>query len=355
LKIIKLRGVKFNLNNISFAIPVSGALYDGSLKLLNKCGLNISRPNDRVYTAKIPALQGVDIMFQRQSDIPARLDSNVADIGVVGLDSFYEKKIDNGNSIVIIDNLGFGASDMVLAVPEAWLDVKNLADLADLSFEMREKGQDLRIATKYPRLVTRFLNQNSIYYFNIVDASGGIEVAPYIGYADMICDITATGNTLRQNRLKIIENGTVFSSQAALVANIENISKKTNSIELAKAIIEKIEAHLNSRKFIRVTVNLSLDDLGISNPEELISVVGSNPTLHGLKGPSFSNVITNEPGVWVSLELIIANDQLLDCVNELRALGGVSITTSELGMIFYKDSVAFSKLESAVEIFGERK
>lgn len=342
------------MNNISFAIPVSGALYDGTLKLLSKCGLNISRPNDRVYTANIPSLEGVDIIFQRQSDIPARLDSNVADIGIVGLDSFYEKKIDNGNSIVIIDDLGFASSDMVLAVPEAWLDVKNLADLADLSFEMREKGKDLRIATKYPRLVTRFLNQNSIYYFNIVDASGGIEVAPYIGYADMICDITATGNTLRQNRLKVIENGTVFTSQAALVANIQNIYNKKESIDLAKAIIEKIEAHLNSKKFIRVTVNLSLDDLGVSDPNEIISIVGSSTILHGLKGPSFSHVITNEPGVWVSLELIISNDQLLDCVTELRNLGGVSITTSDLDMIFYKDSIAFSKLESAIEIFGDR-
>ena len=346
--------MKFRLDNISFAIPVSGALYDGSLNLLNKCGLFVSRPNDRVYTANIPSLEGVDIMFQRQSDIPARLDSNVADIGIVGLDSFYEKKIDNGNSIVIIDDLGFGSSDMVLAVPEAWLDVKSLADLADLSFEMRDKGKDLRIATKYPRLVTRFLNQNSIYYFNIVDASGGIEVAPYIGYADMICDITATGNTLRQNRLKVIENGTVFSSQAALVANIENIYKKADSIHLAKSIIEKIEAFLNSRKFIRVTVNLSLEDIGINEPNELISIVGSNPILHGLKGPSFSGVITTEPGTWISLELIISKDQLLECVSELRNLGGVSITTSDLGMIFYKDSIAFSKLESAISIFGEK-
>ncbi len=346
--------MRLSLDNISFAIPVSGALYNGSLNLLDKCGLSVSRPNDRVYTANMPSLQGVDIIFQRQSDIPSRLDSNVADIGVVGLDSFYEKKIDNGNSIVIIDDLGFGSSDMVLAVPEAWLDVKSLADLADLSFEMREKGKDLRIATKYPRLVTRFLNQNSIYYFNIVDASGGIEVAPYIGYADMICDITATGNTLRQNRLKVIENGIVFSSQAALVANIENIYNKKDSIEVAKAIIEKIEAQLNSKKFIRVTVNLSLEDLGVNDPSELMSIVGSNPTLHGLKGPSFSQVITTEPGTWISLELIISKDQLLSCVSELRNLGGVSITTSDLGMIFYKDSIAFSKLETAITIFGDK-
>ena len=343
------------MDNISFAIPVSGALYDGSLSLLNKCGLDVSRPNDRVYTANIPSLKGVDIMFQRQSDIPSRLDSKVADLGIVGLDSFYENKLDNGNTIVIIDDLGYGSSDMVLAVPEAWIDVQNLADLADLSFEMREKGRDLRIATKYPRLVTRFLNQNSIYYFDIVDASGGIEVAPYIGYADMICDITATGNTLRQNRLKIIQNGTVFSSQAALVANIETMHQKYSSIELVKSIIEKIEALLNSKKFIRLTVNLSLEELNLSDTDELKTTIGSNPVLHGLKGPSFSQVITSEPGVWISLELIIHKEQLLNCVTELRNMGGVSITTSDVGMIFYKDSIGFSKLETAISIFGDKQ
>ena len=220
---------------------------------------------------------------------------------------------------------------------------------------MREKGRDLRIATKYPRLVTRFLNQNSIYYFDIVDASGGIEVAPYIGYADMICDITATGNTLRQNRLKIIQNGTVFSSQAALVANIETMHEKYSSIELAKSIIEKIEALLNSKKFIRLTVNLSLEELNLNDTDELKTTIGSNPVLHGLKGPSFSQVITSEPGAWISLEMIIHKEQLLDCVTELRNMGGISITTSDVGMIFYKDSIGFSKLETAISIFGDQK
>ena len=342
------------MGNLSLAIPVSGALYEGSIDLLNNCGLSISRSNNRVYTAKIPNLNSMSVMFQRQSDIPSRLDPNVADIGIVGLDSFYESKLDDGTSMVILDNLGFGEANLVLAVPEAWLDVRNLVDLADLSFKMREEGRDLRIATKYPKLVSRFLNNNSIYYFDIVDASGGIEVAPFIGYADMICDITASGNTLRQNRLKIIDNGIVFSSQAALIGNIESLSQKEDLDDI-KIFIERIEGHINSKKYQRVTVNLSLTDLGLSSPDELEALISSNSVLHGLKGPSFSYVLTGEPGSWVSLELIISNDQIMQCVEELRKLGGVSITTSNLDMIFYKESISFYKLSEAVSMYGEKK
>ena len=95
--------------------------------------------------------------------------------------------------------------------------------------------------------------------------------------------------------------------------------------------------------------------MNLSDTDELKTTIGSNPVLHGLKGPSFSQVITSEPGAWISLELIIHKEQLLNCVTELRNMGGISITTSDVGMIFYKDSIGFSKLETAISIFGDQK
>ena len=98
-----------------------------------------------------------------------------------------------------------------------------------------------------------------------------------------------------------------------------------------------------------------MEELNLSDTDELKTTIGSNPVLHGLKGPSFSQVITSEPGAWISLELIIHKEQLLNCVTELRNMGGISITTSDVGMIFYKDSIGFSKLETAISIFGDQK
>ena len=83
------------MDELHLALPVSGALYEGSMKLFNDCGLGVSRSNDRVYTATIPSIEGLNVIFQRQSDIPSRLDAKVADMGIVGLDSFYEFKVVN--------------------------------------------------------------------------------------------------------------------------------------------------------------------------------------------------------------------------------------------------------------------
>ena len=336
------------MDELHLALPVSGALYEGSMKLFNDCGLGVSRSNDRVYTATIPSIEGLNVIFQRQSDIPSRLDAKVADMGIVGLDSFYEFKVDNGNTITLIEDLGFGKSDLVLAVPDAWLDISNLNDLANLSYEMRDKGKDLRIATKYPRLLSRFLNNNSIFYFQIVDASGGIEAAPFIGYADLICDITATGNTLRQNRLKIIEDGVVFSSQAALIANVDCFIGSEEKIIRSRNIIEQIEALINAKDFKKINVNLSVQQ--DQNVEEMIK---SNPILQGLKGPHYSQVINVEPGLWYNFELTIRQEEVMEAVDELRKLGGVSITTSDVGMLFFRDSVGFSKLIQYLDDIGD--
>ena len=120
------------------------------------------------------------------------------------MDRFYESRLERGESVLIHKDLGFGNSKLVIAVPDAWLDVTSMADLADIALEFRSKGRDLRIASKYQRLVKRFLNQNDVNYVSMVYVSGGLEAAPVIGYADVIADITATGTTLRENDLRIL-------------------------------------------------------------------------------------------------------------------------------------------------------
>ena len=235
------------MSNLRLALPSTGALFDGTSKLFSDCGLSIRRANSRRYTADVPQLPGVDVLFQRQSDITIEIDGGSADIGIVGLDRFYESRLERGETVLIHKDLGFGNSKLVIAVPDAWLDVTSMADLADIALEFRSKGRDLRIASKYQRLVKRFLNQNDVNYVSMVHVSGGLEAAPVIGYADVIADITATGRTLRENDLRILIDGTVMESQSVMVGNARTLANDQNKLQNIREILGKIDANLRTR------------------------------------------------------------------------------------------------------------
>ena len=235
------------MSNLRLALPSTGALFEGTSKLFSDCGLSIRRANSRRYTADVPQLPGVDVLFQRQSDITIEIDGGSADIGIVGLDRFYESRLERGETVLIHKDLGFGNSKLVIAVPDAWLDVTSMADLADIALEFRSKGRDLRIASKYQRLVKRFLNQNDVNYVSMVHVSGGLEAAPVIGYADVIADITATGRTLRENDLRILIDGTVMESQTVMVGNARTLANDQNKLQNIREILGKIDANLRTR------------------------------------------------------------------------------------------------------------
>ena len=244
------------MSNLRLALPSTGALFEGPSTLFSDCGLSIRRATSRRYTADVPQLPGVDVLFQRQSDITIEIDGGSADIGIVGLDRFYESRLERGETVLIHKDLGFGNSKLVIAVPDAWLDVTSMADLADIALEFRSKGRDLRIASKYQRLVKRFLNQNDVNYVSMVHVSGGLEAAPVIGYADVIADITATGRTLRENDLRILIDGTVMESQSVMVGNARTLANDQNKLQNIREILGKIDANLRTRDNQRISAKI---------------------------------------------------------------------------------------------------
>lgn len=327
------------MSNLRFAIPSTGALYDGTAKLLSDCGLGVRRANSRRYTADIPALPGVDVLYQRQSDITIEIDGGSADIGIVGLDRFYESRLEQGDTVLVHDGLGFGDSKLVIAVPDAWLDVTNMADLAEIALEFRARGRDLRIATKYPRLVKRFLNENGVNYVNMVHVSGGLEAAPIMGYADIIADITATGTTLRENGLRILLDGVVISSQSAIVGGGSALANDPQKLELARQILEKIEANLRARKYQRVTC-----DLEGESEDEVARQVMSRKGLGGLDGPTISAVHTGKQTTWFTVQVLVRKSELSDVVGHFRNLGGIGITANDVQYVYRDRCEAYESL-----------
>ena len=257
------------MSNLRLALPSTGALFEGTSKLFSDCGLSIRRANSRKYTADVPQLPGVDVLFQRQSDITIEIDGGSADIGIVGLDRFYESRLERGETVLIHKDLGFGNSKLVIAVPDAWLDVTSMADLADIALEFRSKGRDLRIASKYQRLVKRFLNQNDVNYVSMVHVSGGLEAAPVIGYADVIADITATGRTLRENDLRILIDGTVMESQSVMVGNARTLANDQNKLQNIREILGKIDANLRTRDNQSISAKIECQSESETEPQPI--------------------------------------------------------------------------------------
>ncbi len=324
---------------LRIALPSDGELYDSTLAFMRDCGLTVSRPNSRRYTGTVPAIPGVEVLFQRTSDVASKVEEGSAELGVTGLDRVLEYRNDERKASVLIEDLEYGRCDFVLAVPDSWMDVTSLSDLADLALEFRQEGKQLRIATKYPRLLRGYLYERGINYFTLVPASGAMEAAPAAGYADLIADITATGTTLRENQLKQLDEGTILSSRSCLIANPVSLGTSGEALALARSIVELMEGHLRAEPFYRVTANVRA-----ASAEEVSSTVLARTDLAGLQGPTVARVYNMEEQDWFNVSLLIKKDRLLEAVDHLRDCGAIDVAASQLSYLFDDHSEAYQAL-----------
>ena len=321
------------------ALPSDGELYDSTIAFMRACGLTVSRPNSRRYTGTVPTIPGVEVLFQRTADVTQKVEEGSAELGVTGLDRVFEYRNDEARAAVLIEDLEYGRCEFVMAVPDSWMDVTSLSDLADLALEFREEGKQLRIATKYPRLLRGYLYERGINYFTLVPASGAMEAAPAAGYADLIADLTASGATLRENQLKQLDEGTILASQACLIANPVLLSVSREALALARYIVELMEGHLRAEPYYRLTANVRA-----ASAEEVSSTVLARPDLAGLRGPTVARVYNIEEQDWFNVSLLIKKGQLLEAVDHLRNCGAIDVAASQLSYLFDGHSEAYENL-----------
>ena len=306
---------------------------------MRACGLTVSRPNSRRYTGTVPTIPGVEVLFQRTADVTQKVEEGSAELGVTGLDRVFEYRNDEARAAVLIEDLEYGRCEFVMAVPDSWMDVTSLSDLADLALEFRQEGKQLRIATKYPRLLRGYLYERGINYFTLIPASGAMEAAPAAGYADLIADLTASGATLRENQLKQLDEGTILTSQACLIANPVLLSVSREALALARSIVELIEGHLRAEPYYRLTANVRA-----ASAEEVSSTVLARPDLAGLRGPTVARVYNIEEQDWFNVSLLIKKGQLLEAVDHLRNCGAIDVAASQLSYLFDGHSEAYENL-----------
>ncbi|MCV9962978.1 ATP phosphoribosyltransferase [Pararhizobium sp. BT-229] len=205
---------------ITIALPSKGRMKDDASAIFEKAGLKIvAVGNERSYRGRVEGLDDVEIAFLSASEISREIGSGSIDFGVTGEDLIREGLSEADARVEFCARLGFGHADVVVAVPEIWLDVDTMADLGDVAADFRARhGRRLAIATKYWRLTQQFFSaQHGIQLYRIVESLGATEGAPASGSADIIVDITSTGSTLKANHLKILSDGIILKSEACLV------------------------------------------------------------------------------------------------------------------------------------------
>ena len=159
----------------------------------------------------------IKIIFLHAKEIIQRLGDGTLDVGISGLDLFNESNDNLRNKININRKLDFGNANLVVAVPNDWIDVQTVADLEEVSFDLRSKrNRRLRVATKYPNLTNDFLNSKGVTQYKLISSLGATETYPFIGSSEIITDITSTGKTLADNNLRALKDGLILRSTACL-------------------------------------------------------------------------------------------------------------------------------------------
>jgi ATP phosphoribosyltransferase len=223
------------MTGLTLAVPSKGRLEELTREFFAGEGLAITRPGGaRSYLGALEGAPDVTVRFLPAGEIARELIRGTVDIGVTGRDLIHETSETGPQSVHIARALGFGGANVVVAVPDAWIDVTHMHDLADVASDLRSRRKRwMRIATKYVTITRQHFAKAGIAEYRIVESLGATEAAPASGAADIIVDITTTGSTLTANQLRVLEDGVLLESEACLV-----VSRTANWTTKRKAVLD---------------------------------------------------------------------------------------------------------------------
>ena len=216
-------------DKLILAVPSKGRLMEETANQLARGGLKLARTgNERGYRGEVQGLAGVEVAFVSASEIADLLRKGEVHLGVTGEDLVRDLIPDAETEVEFLRPLGFGHADVVVAVPDFWIDVSTMSDLEEAALLYRRRhGTRMRVATKYRTLTRMFFAGHryggepravdTVTMYRIVESLGATEGAPAAGLAELIVDITSTGSTLKANGLRILDDGVILKSQANLV------------------------------------------------------------------------------------------------------------------------------------------
>eukprot|EP01023_Acetabularia_acetabulum_P012218 TRINITY_DN1571_c0_g1_i1.p1 TRINITY_DN1571_c0_g1~~TRINITY_DN1571_c0_g1_i1.p1 ORF type:complete len:420 (-),score=69.54 TRINITY_DN1571_c0_g1_i1:381-1640(-) len=330
---------------IRMALPSKGRMAEDTQDLLKSCLLSVYKPNPRQYVASIPQLPGVEVWFQRASDVVRKVRYGDVDLGIVGYDMFCEFAEEDPELVVLHEALDFGHCRLSLGIPmggkfaniNTWDDLKNMSDWNDTN--------PLRVVTGYQNIARKFFRDRNFSNVMLVSADGALEAAPAMGSADIILDLVSTGVTLRENNLKEIEGGVIMQSEGVLIGNRRSLKERDGLLDIVQELIERLDAHLIAQNFYTIEANMRGN-----TPEEVAALLLNTEGLEGLQGPTISPVfvrngdnVSPKPGFYAAA-VCVQKKQLYSVVRGIRKAGGSGVLVSPKAYIFNEESPRYSAL-----------
>ena len=315
---------------LTIGIPSKGRLQENTFAFFARAGMPIVQPRGaRDYRGSVKGLEGIEIAFLSASEIAGELARGAVHFGVTGADLLNEQLADPASKVEMLAPLGFGHANVVVAVPEAWIDVHDMADIEEVAADFRHRKQRrLRVATKYVNLTRRFFKKHGIADYRIVESLGATEGAPTAGTAEIIVDITTTGATLAANALKVLDDGTMLKSEANLVASLQ-ADWSPATLERARSVLARIHAEEEARNHRQVAAYFgdSISDLARQ-------IAASGRIL--AEGERH-------------LTLFLAKDDVAETADRLLQAGASRVLVSEVDYAFSNENPLFDRLNQALE------
>lgn len=332
-------------------LPSKGRMAEDTLQLLKDSALSVYKPNPRQYVAAIPQIPGLEVWFQRASDVVRKLRLGDVDLGIVGRDMFEELADGDEDLLIVHEALNFGHCHLALGVPATgkFAGVETLEQLRGMGWTAE---QPLRVVTGYHNIAQRFFRGAGFDHVALLAADGALEAAPAMGCADIILDLVSTGVTLKENNLRQIEGGRICDSQGVLVANRKSLLERPGLLAIVRELLERFDAHLKAEQFYSVIANMRGD-----SPEDVATTLLREEGLRGLQGPTVSPVYTlpegaagDAPGAtaaqrgFYACVICVPKKRLYASVKALQRLGGSGVLVQPMTYIFDEEPARWHAL-----------
>jgi ATP phosphoribosyltransferase len=327
------------MSKLILAVPSKGRLEENAAALFDKAGIGLKRAGARGYTGTVKGIDAIEVQYLSASEIAARLADGSIHFGITGEDLLREEVPDLDSAVQLVLPLGFGRADVVVAIPDGWIDVQCMADLAEVAGDFRSQhGKRLRVATKYTQIAGAFFARHGLVDYVMVQSFGATEAAPNSGAAEAIVDITSTGATLVANGLRVPDDGVMLKSEANLAASLR-ADWSAEARAAAKRLLARLAAYGRAQELVQINLgtaaNNPVNPADIKQVAHRFEALEDNAFTAGASGSSY-------------YDFQVPSAVQDDFIDAMLGIGFARASVAKLDFVYEKRNPLYERLMGAV-------